>query len=419
MEGGNKSEPTARWLNRSVTGMGAASFLSDTGHEMATTVLPAFLVALGAPVSVLGLIEGLADALSSFVKLAAGWYGDRVGRRKSIVVGGYALTGVGTGLLALAGTWPFVLFARALAWIGRGVRGPLRDAMLAESVPKESRGKAFGFHRAGDTAGAVLGPLVGVGILALAGNRLAPSLGSYRLVFALSVIPGLLSAAVFLAFVLERRRPPERGKRLWLTVRSLPRPYVRLLTAVGLNGLGNFAPTLLILAATQLLSERYGVSRAAQIAGLLYVLHNVFYAGMAYPVGALSDRWGRRSLLALGYFSGGLVAAGLVVAFLLPFSALLYLALLFALNGSYMATQDALEGAITADQVRRADRGTAYGLMATVNGIGDFAGSSIVGLLWTLVSPLAAFSYAAALMWAGAGVLARIRRSAPYPDIEA
>ncbi len=407
------------WSNRSVVGMGVTSFLSDAGHEMVTTLLPAFLTLIGAPASALGLVEGVADALSSFMKLFAGWWGDRVGRRKPFVVGGYALTGIGTGLLALAGSWPFVLLTRSLSWLGRGLRGPLRDAMLAESVAKESRGKAFGFHRAGDTLGAVLGPLLAVGLLALIGGASPSSAGPYRLIFALSVIPGVGSALVFGFLVLERRREAQLGKRLWSTVRSLPRSYVRLLTAVGLNGLGNFAPTLLILAATQLLSNRYSMGRAAQIAGLLYVVHNVFYAGISYPVGALSDRWGRRGLLAAGYFTGGLVAVGLAAAFLLPFSAVFYLAFLFALNGSFMATQDALEGAITADQINRADRSTAYGVMATVNGVGDFAASAVVGLLWTLVSPVVAFAYAAALMWAGAAMLARIRRSTPREEIEA
>lgn len=384
---------------------------------MATTVLPAFLTLIGAPSSALGLVEGVADALSSFVKLLSGWYGDRLARRKPLVAGGYLLTGVGTGLLALASSWPFVLFARSLSWVGRGVKGPPRDAMLAESVPKESRGRAFGFHRAGDTLGAVLGPLMAVGLLALLGGSVPRSLAPYRLCFALSLIPGLLAGLVFAVLVVERRRNAQRDKRLWLSVRSLPRPYIRLLAAVGLNGLGNFAPTLLILAGTELLSGRYGTTRAAQIAGLLYVVHNVFYAGMSYPVGALSDRWGRRGLLAIGYFTGGLVAAGLVVAFALPFSAILFLAVLFALNGSFMAAQDSLEGAMTADQVERANRSTAYGVMATVNGVGDFAASAVVGLLWTLVSPTVAFAYAAALMWSGAGSLAMIRRSTPNQEM--
>jgi MFS family permease len=401
-----------------VIGMGVTSFLSDAGHEMATTILPAFLTLIGAPAAALGLIEGTADALSSFVKLFAGWYSDRIGHRKSFVVGGYVLTGVGTGLLAFAGSWPFVLFTRSLAWLGRGVKAPLRDAMLAESVSKESRGKAFGFHRAGDTLGAVLGPLMAVGLLSLVGGATPHTTGPYRLVFALTVIPGVGAGLAFAILVMERRKKAQQGLRLWSTSRSLPHSYLKLLTAVGLFGLGNFAPTLLILGATQLLTGRYGIGHAAQIAGLLYVVHNLFYAGVSYPVGALSDRWGRRGLLALGYFAGGLVAAGFLVAFLFHFAPVYYLALLFAVAGSFTGTQDSLEGAITADQTKLEHRGTAYGLMATVNGIGDFGASAVVGLLWTLVSPVVAFGYAAVLMWAGTGVLLKIRRSHPQREIE-
>ena len=412
-EGGLGSSPTdgrrrPAWLNRSVIGMGITSFLSDAGHEMVTTLLPTFLTLIGAPAAALGLIEGVADATSSFVKLLAGWYTDRIGRRKELVVGGYLLTGIAGGFLALAAAWPLVLVFRALAWFGRGVKAPLRDAMLADSVPNESLGRAFGFHRTGDTLGAIAGPLAAVGLLALLGG--GSVVGHYRVVFLVSVIPGVSAAVAFAVLVAERRREPNHGLRLWLTIRSLPGAYLRLLVGVGLFGMGNFAPTLLILAATELLTARYGIGRAAQIAGLLYVLHNVLYALVSYPVGALSDRWGRRGLLAAGYLIGGVMASGFVLAFWLHWSALPWLVVLFALAGTLMGTQDALEGAIVADHVDSVHRGTAYGLMATVNGVGDFVASALVGLLWTLVSPVVAFAYAAVLMFAGAGVLLVIRR---------
>src|SRR5436190_19437667 len=132
--------PVGGWLNRNVMGMGVTSLLSDLGHETATSVLAGFLAALGAPAYALGIIEGLADALSSFVKLGAGWWGDRLGHRKAIVTTGYALTGSAMGLFAFAAGWPLVLVGRVLAWFGRGIRGPLRDAILAESVAARDRG---------------------------------------------------------------------------------------------------------------------------------------------------------------------------------------------------------------------------------------------------------------------------------------
>ncbi|MGQ9683602.1 MAG: MFS transporter [Anaerolineae bacterium] len=402
--------PGVRWLNRNVIGMGVTSFLSDAGHEAATAVLPAFLATLGAPPLALGTIEGVADATASFVKLGAGWVSDRLGHRKTITVAGYALTGVAIASFALAIAWPMVLIGRLLAWLGRGIRGPLRDAMLAESVPAEARGRAFGFHRTGDTLGAIVGPLLAVGLLALLQPAAAahPS-EPFRVICALTLIPGLGAAVAFALLVSERRRAPQRELPFWATVRALPQPFRRFLVGVGVFGAGDFAHTLLILAATQLLTPAYGLVRAAQIAALLYVGHNVLYAAASYPVGALSDRLGRRGLLALGYLLGVGVSVGLAIAFALPLANVAYLLFLFALAGTYIAAEDALEGALTADLVGPRVRGTAYGVMGTVNGVGDLAASVIVGVLWTVVSPVAAFAYAAAVMLAGTVLVYRLR----------
>jgi len=402
--------PGGRWLNRNVVGMGVTSFLSDAGHEMATSVLPAFLATIGAPPVALGIVEGAADATASFVKLGAGWYSDRLGHRKPITVAGYFLTGVAMASFAFAASWLAVLLARLVGWFGRGIRGPLRDAMLAESVPPEARGKAFGFHRAGDTLGAIVGPLLAVGLLAIvqpgaAANPTSP----FRTVFLTTLIPGLGSALAFALLVTERRRAPALDRRFWATLRALPRPYRRFLVGVGVFGAGDYAHTLLILAAMQLLTPAYGVVRAAQVAALLYVGHNVLYAAASYPVGALSDRLGRRGLLALGYLLGVLVSLGFLLAFALPLPSVGYLLLLFALAGTYIAAEDALEGALTADFVGPEIRGTAYGVMGTVNGVGDLVASVVVGFLWTVVSPVAGFAYAAAAMLVGAVLVRRLR----------
>ena len=401
-----RSEPA--WLNRNVVGMGLTSLLSDAGHEMATAILPGFFAVLGIPAAALGVIEGLADAVSSFVKLGAGWISDHLGHRKAIAVGGYFLTGVSKALFAFAYGWPLVLVGRVVGWFGRGVRGPLRDAMLAESVPAEARGKAFGFHRAADTLGAIIGPALTAGLLAYLQPRASEASAPFRMIFLLTLIPGLGSALAFATLVSDPHgaRAPVR---FWTAIRDLPVPFRRFLWAVGGFGMGDFAHTLLILAATQLLTPQYGVARSAQIAVLLYVLRNVLYAGVSYPVGALSDRWGRRELLIFGYVTGAATAAGVTVAFLWNIASLPYLVLLFTLAGIYMAVQDALEGAITADLVPKGVRGTAYGVLGTVNGVGDFAASAMVGILWTAVSPAVAFGIAATLMMVGAAMLSGMR----------
>jgi MFS family permease len=410
--GGAASVPqVTRWLNRNVVGMGLASLLSDWGHEMATAILPAFLAAIAVPAAALGAIEGIADAVSSFVKLGAGWYSDRIGRRRGICVGGYFLTGISKAIFAFAAGWPLVLFGRTLGWFGRGIRGPLRDAILAESVSEQARGKAFGFHRAGDTLGAIIGPLCAVGLLALLqGQSAADPSAPFRAVFLLTLIPGVGSALAFGLMVQERRRAPNHEARLWTTIRGLPPTFHRWLIGVGIFGAGDFAHTLLILAATELLAPTYGIVASAQMAALFYVMRNVCYAGASYPVGAMSDRVGRRGLLALGYLAGALTAAGFVAAFLLSWRHPAYLLGLFCLAGIYIAAEDALEGAMTADLVPAVgSRGIAYGVMGTVNGVGDLVASVLVGALWTAVSPVVAFAYAAVAMGVGALVMARLR----------
>ncbi len=395
-----------KWLNRNVAGMGLTSLLSDLGHESATAVLPAFLSTIGASATALGVIEGVADAVSSFVKLGAGWYSDRVGQRKPITVAGYAVTGVSTGIFALAWSWPLVLVGRAIGWFGRGVRGPLRDAMLAESVSQEDTGKAFGFHRAGDTLGAILGPLLAVLIIGqLESVPLADPSQPFRLVFLLTVIPGVGSALAFALMVKERRRPANHELHFWASLRAFPRSYKRFLIGVGIFGLGDFAHTLLILRATELLTPEFGMTHAAQLAALLFTARNVFYALASYPIGALSDVIGRRSLLAAGYLSAAVMCLG----FLLPVSSLWYLGVLFALAGTYIAVEDALEGAIAADLLPSEVRGLGYGMLGTVNDLGDLFSSIIVGTLWTYVSSAAGFGYAAVLGLVGALLVLRIR----------
>ena len=406
----NGSSPPGHWLNRNVFGMGLTSLLCDAGHEMATAILAGFLTVIGAPVYSLGIIEGVADGLSSFVKLGAGWWSDRLGHRKAITTVGYALTGGAFALFALATSWPLVLVGRILAWFGRGIRGPLRDAMLAESVVPGDRGKAFGIHRAADTLGAIIGPLMAAGLMFLFQPYASenPSM-PFRIIFLLTLVPGLGAAVAFALIVREKRRPANHGIKFWASVRALPANFRRFLVGVGVFGAGDFSHTLLILAATQLLTGSHGAVTAAQIAALLYALRNVFYTAASYPVGALSDRFSRRGILLLGYVLGAVVMVGFAVAFLTNTNSILWLCVLFALAGVYIAVEDALEGVLTADLVPDVSiRGTAYGVMGTVNGIGDFLSSIVVGLLWSF-SPEAGFAYAAVAMFLGAVLLHRVR----------
>ncbi len=401
------------WLNRTVVGAGITSGLGDVTHESASVILPGFLAVMGMPAATLGAIEGVADALSSFTKLGAGYAADRVGQRKTLVAVGYALTAVMLVFFALATSWVTVLIGRVVGWLGRGIRGPLRDAIMAQAITPETRGRAFGFHRAADSLGAVIGPLLGVALLAWAGNlHLNDPAGAFRIVFWLMLIPGVASVLSFAILVIDNGGTPNPALRFWATLRSLPADFRRYLAAVGLFGMGDFAPTLLILGATHLLTPRFGVVHAAQLAGLLYVGRNVVETLASFPIGVLADRFGHQRVLVVGYVLGVATAALMAYAFALQLDSLYVLTAVFALAGLYIAIEESLESSMTASYVAEDIRGTSYGALGSVNGVGDLVSSVAVGFLWTAATPAVGFGFAAVLMALGAAAMALLQKKA-------
>ncbi|MFQ5724330.1 MAG: MFS transporter [Terriglobia bacterium] len=395
-----RTEPTASasWLNRTTVGVGLTSLLSDWSHEIATTVLPAFLASLGAGPGWLGLIEGLADGLSSVAKLTAGHYTDRLRRRKPLVVAGYVLTTAATGALAVAATPLHALGARVTAWLGRGARSPGRKTLLAAAVPASAFGRAFGFERMMDTAGAIVGPLTAFWLLERSG-------GSYQQVFLWTLLPGTLAVACFALLVRERPLPAASTLSFAAGLRRLPPPFRRFLLAVGIFGLGDFAHTLLILYAARALAPERGAVAAASLAVGLYILHNVFYAACAYLSGWLGDHVPRRAVLASGYGLAGVMALLLVLG---PVE-LPLLAAVFVLGGAYVGVEEALEDSLAAELVPSAQHGMAFGSLAAVNAVGDLVSSLLVGLLWTTVSAPVAFALAGLLFVTGAVLVLRLR----------
>ena len=386
----------SKWLNRNIFAMGLTSFFSDFGHEMATAILPAFLVSVGGSAALLGIIEGIADASTSGMKLLSGWYSDYIGKRKPFAVIGYLLTAIGVGSFSLAVSWPHVLLSRVIAWLGRGTREPPRDAMLADSTRPEYYGRVFGFHRGMDTLGAIAGPAIAFVLI----KSLA-----LRSIFLVALIPSALAFLTIAILVKETRKGSHERAHFLVSMKGLPRNFRFFLIAVGVFGLGNFADSMLILRATELLSPASGAVIAGSLAILLYTIHNVFYAALSFPIGVLADKFGKRKILVFGYLLTGLSSVGFIFAI----SNLFYLGLLFVVAGIAIAITDAMERTVAADLLPENLRGTGYGTLATVNGIGDFASSSVVGLLWTAVSPTAGFGYGAALMVAGAVLLFTIR----------
>jgi MFS family permease len=389
--------PSKRWLSRGVLGIGLASLFSDWGHEAATSILPAFLASLGAPAIALGLIEGVSDGLSSFAKLAGGWIADRPAWRKPTGITGYFATAISTFGYAFAQSWPTILVLRAFGWAGRGSRGPSRDTLLADCVGPGQEGRAFGFERAMDTLGAVLGPLCAAALIGVLGVR-----GVLRW----TLLPGSMAAIVFA--ILAPKGKLTAGHRAPSFVSSfsqLPKGYWRFLTGVFAHGIGDFAPTLLILRASQILTPRLGMGRAAALSVGLYTFHNFVSAAASYPAGALGDRIGKRALLATGYFIAVIAFAGFILA---P-PTIPILAVLFGLAGVHGAVQQSLEKSLAAEILPLAVRGSGFGVLAAVNGIGDLVSSIVVGALWSGVSPNAGFLYAGFFTLFGAILIYRWR----------
>jgi MFS family permease len=383
-----------RWLNRGVGGIGVASFLSDVSHEVPTALLPSLLTTtLGAPAAALGTIEGIADGIAGAAKLAGGALADDPGRRRATAMGGYTATAILSALIGAATAAWQVGVLRAGAWLSRGLRTPSRNALLTDVVEPEAYGRAYGFERAMDNAGAIAGPLLALGLIAVVGVREA---------ILLSVIPGLLAAlAIFIAVRSARRL--ERHERPPLRIRIRPVLHGRLgrlLGAVTAFELANVAATLLILRATDLLTPDRGHDSAVRLAVVLYAVYNAAAMVISVPAGHVTDRRGATAVLVVGAFA----ALAALVGFALVGASWALLAALFALAGTGKGAVETAQSAAVAVLAPPQLLGSAFGALATIQSFANLAASVVAGALWTLVSPRAAFLYLAG--WAAVSVVA-------------
>jgi MFS family permease len=377
------------WLTRGVAGVGAASFLSDSGHEVATATLPSFLISvLHSSAAALGLIEGISDALTGVAKLLAGPLANDPHRRGRIASGGYLGTALATAAIGLAATVWQVGVLRALAWVSRGLRSPARDSLLASLAPGAAMGRAFGLERAGDNLGAVVGPLLAA--------VLVSSLG-IRPTFYFALIPGVgAAAAITLAAHEARHLKLSPGARARLQLGGLRRAgLLGPLLPVAMFECGNVATTLLILRATQLLhSGPRSVAAAASLAILIYAAHNAIAAMIAYAGGHWIDRIGARLVFAAG-------AALYVVAYV-GFAAgphaWLALLLAFSLAGAGIGLAEAAESTLVAQLLPDRLRGSGFGVLGAVQAAGDLVATVVAAALYTTVSPAAGFLYAVTWM---------------------
>jgi MFS family permease len=394
----------ARWLTPGVGAVGAASFFSDAGHEVTTSVLPAFLTGtLGASAAALGVIDGISDALIGVMKLVGGPLANDPGRRARLSSGGYLGTAVATGAIGAAATVWQVGALRAIAWLFRGLRSPARDALLASLSPRSAHGRAFGLERAGDNLGAVAGPLLAAGLVAWAGVR--PALY-------LAAIPGLLAAVAIIIAARESRRhsahPDSESSARRLDFRALrDAGTLRALVPVLLFEFGNLATTLLILRATQLLtSPQRSVAAATTMAILIYAGHNAVATFASLVAGQWFDWAGPRVVFA----TGAVIYVAAYCAFAFGPHSPVAVALAFAAAGAGIGFAEPTESAVVAQLLPDRLRGSGFGVLGAVQSTGDLVATVVAGLLYTLASPAVAFGYAAAWMVAAAVASGALRR---------
>ncbi|MBI2954266.1 MAG: MFS transporter [Chloroflexi bacterium] len=367
-----------RGITPNVLVAGIVSLLTDISSEMIYPILPLFLAnVLGVGAVTIGLIEGIAESTASLLKVFSGWLSDRMGARKPLMVAGYALSDLTKPFLALTGAWWQVLGIRFADRVGKGVRGAPRDALIADSTPADQRGKAFGFHRALDTAGAAIGPLLAFSVLAAFQN-------DYRLVFALSAVPGVIAVVVLVVFLKEKQAKKREGPPPRLGFRSLGPGFVAFSLISTVFTIGNSSDAFLILRAQD-------VGLATALVPLAYFSFNLVYSFLAMPLGSLSDKIGRRAVIIAGY----LFFAGVYLGFAFAPAAWVVWGL-FAAYGVYYALTEGVQRAFVADLVPSNMRGSAMGTYNALVGITALPASIIGGLLWQAVAPSATFIYGAA-----------------------
>lgn len=366
-----KPKTSLRDLPRNVWAVSLTSLLMDVSSEMVFNLVPLFLAnVLGVKTSLIGLIEGVAESTASLLKLFSGWFSDRLRARKWLAVSGYALSALVKPFFYFASSWAGVAAVRWVDRVGKGVRTAPRDALVADSVKPETRGLAFGFQRAADTAGAMLGILIALGVVWLAqSNAVELSQATFQTVVLVSIVPAVLAV---LALALGARDVPVSGQRAAprFAFAALGKPFMVFMVIVGLFDLGNSSDAFLVLRAQE---------RGMSVTGILsmLVVFNLVYTLVSTPAGSLSDRIGRRKVI----IGGWLVYAAIYLGFGLVQTAW-QVWILYVIYGLYYGLAFGAAKAMVADLVPVEVRGTAYGTYNAVLGILDLPASLIAGLLW-------------------------------------
>lgn len=395
---------TPNWrkgLARNVVILGFVSLLNDGASEMIYPLLPTFLTAvLGAGPAALGIIEGTAEATASILKLYSGYLSDRVKKRKGWIVAGYSLSNVIRPLIAFSTSWLQVLVLRFSDRVGKGLRTSPRDAIIADSTPVEYRGKAYGFHRAMDHSGAIIGPLVATALLLLLHDNI-------KTIFLLSFIPGLCAVFMLLFGLSEKQPETRRALPSMFNFRSawaeMPAGFRKYLGIILVFTLGNSTDAFLLLRAQQL-----GVSVA--LLPTIWVVLHIVKMGFSIPAGMLSDRIGRKKIIVTGWIVYALVYAGFVAA-----TRYWHAWALFAVYGLYFGLTEGVEKALVADFAPAHLRGSSFGLYHLIVGVGAFPASLLFGMVWQKYGSAAAFGMGASFALAASFMLALL--TVKKPDV--
>ena len=393
MENNNK-RPRIKDLPRNVWAVSFTSFFMDISSEMVVNILPLFLSnVLGVKTNIIGLIEGVAEATASLLKLFSGWLSDKLHSRKWLAVLGYGISALSKPLFLLTGAWGSIAGARWADRVGKGIRTAPRDALVADSIEPRQRGLAFGFHRAADTAGAMLGLLIAFFIVWKAQSvQNMLTVNTFRTIVIVSLVPAVLAV---IALMVGSKEVKVEGQRIApkFGFKQLGKPFMVFMLIVGIFDLGNSSDAFLVLRA-----QERGVS-VLGILGML-VMFNLIYTLISTPAGSLSDRIGRRKLIVGGWIVYALIYLGFALV-----QAKWQVWLLYVVYGLYYGMAYGTAKALVADLVPEQLRGTAYGTYNAVLGILDLPASLIAGILWQGVGAWAGFGPSAPFFW-GAGLAA-------------
>lgn len=373
-----EQEKTLFGFNRNVFFSGLVSLFMDISSEMIYPLVPLFLAnVLGVNKSMIGLIEGIAESTASLLKIFSGYLSDRIGKRKGLMLAGYAIATLSRPIMATAGSWQHILAARFTDRVGKGIRTAPRDAIIADSTENTHLARAFGFHRAMDTLGAVIGPAISLSLLGIFSN-------DYRMIFWLSMVPAMIAVIVIILWIHDKkRRPTPRAELPKLSLRHFDWRVKSFMAIATLFALGNSSDAFLILRAEQ-------VGIPALTIPAVYLVFNLVYSLSAYPAGMAADRFGMKRIILLGF----VLFAGLYYGFAVA-STPTAIWVLFALYGVFMGFTEGIHKAYLSTIIPPDFKATAFGVYTTAIGLAMFPASLIGGWLWDHVSPAATFYFGA------------------------